>query len=353
VHVTAETSANACGTYDNTATFTSGNDGTGNDSATESCNPSQPKVVTTQQPAAGAIGDTYKDSATLSGTVNQTGDGSITFKLYSAAACGGTVLDTEKVSVDDNGTFETPTGVMLTKAGTYYWVASFSGDANNAPATSGCNDEAVVVAPNSPAISTLLSETNGHVGDSVHDSATLTGVTAGAGGTVTYTVYSDAGCSTKFADAGTVSVSNGAVPDSNPVTFPTAATYYWQASYSGDANNKAAVSACTSEVLVINQLTPTYCVAISKLTPQQLVVGRKTKVTIHLQQHNLAKAGVRVRITGPKINAKTKASNSKGVIKTTLKLKKAGVLKFTPIFSPSCGTKRIGVRQVFTPPVTG
>jgi hypothetical protein len=41
------------------------------------------------------------------------------------------------------------------------------------------------------------------------------------------------------------------------------------------------------------------------------------------------------------------------VIKKTLKLKKAGVLVFTPIASKACNTKRVGVTNVFTPPVTG
>ena len=49
------------------------------------------------------------------------------------------------MSVDDNGTFETPNGVTVNKAGTYYWVAQFSGDPNNGSATSGCADEPVVV----------------------------------------------------------------------------------------------------------------------------------------------------------------------------------------------------------------
>jgi hypothetical protein len=34
-------------------------------------------------------------------------------------------------------------------------------------------------------------------------------------------------------------------------------------------------------------------------------------------------------------------------------MKKKGILTFTPLTSPSCGTKRIGVRGIFTPPVTG
>ena len=68
--------------------------------------------MTAQDPASGSVGDTYKDKATLSGTVNQDGRGSITFKLYSAADCGGTVLDAETVNnISADGTVETPNGV--------------------------------------------------------------------------------------------------------------------------------------------------------------------------------------------------------------------------------------------------
>jgi uncharacterized repeat protein (TIGR01451 family) len=95
------------------------------------------------------------------------------------------------------------------------------------------------------------------------------------------------------------------------------------------------------------------CVAVSKVTPKQLFVGRKTKLTIHVTQDRKAVKGIHVRIKGAKINVRTKASNSKGVIKQTLKMKKAGVLVFTPIASKRCNTKRVGVTNVFTPPVTG
>jgi len=70
-----------------------------------------------------------------------------------------------------------------------------------------------------PAITTTLSADTVVVGGTVHDSSTLTGATANAGGTVTYTVYSDSTCSTSFANAGTKTVTNGVVPDSDAVTF--------------------------------------------------------------------------------------------------------------------------------------
>jgi hypothetical protein len=108
----------------------------------------------------------------------------------------------------------------------------------------------------SPKITTTLSDTTVNIGDTVHDSATLTGATADAGGTVTYTVYSDNSCTQNAVDAGTKTVTNGNVPDSDGVTFNSAGTFFWQAVYSGDANNNSATSDCTSEKLVVKPNTP-------------------------------------------------------------------------------------------------
>jgi hypothetical protein len=91
---------------------------------------------------------------------------------------------------------------------------------------------------------------------SVYDTATLTSATSDAGGTVTYMVYTDHQCTVEFANAGTVNVTNAVVPNSNPVDFDTAGTYYWQASYSGDANNDPAIDECTAETLVVEQGSP-------------------------------------------------------------------------------------------------
>jgi hypothetical protein len=107
-----------------------------------------------------------------------------------------------------------------------------------------------------PNIVTLLSAGTVNIGEPVHDSATLSGSTADAGGTVTYTVYSDSACMQVFASAGTKTVTNAVVPDSDPVSFPIAGTFYWQAVYSGDANNNGATSVCTSEILVVERRTP-------------------------------------------------------------------------------------------------
>ncbi|HZT94458.1 MAG TPA: DUF11 domain-containing protein [Gaiellaceae bacterium] len=115
------------------------------------------------------------------------------------------------------------------------------------------------------------------------------------------------------------------------------------------ANNTA-----TATVQTVGPHTPpTFCVAVSKVSPNQLFVGRRTTLTIHVTKQGKAVPGVRVRIKGAKLNTVTQASNAKGVIKRVVKLRKAGVLVFSPLASKRCNTKRIGVTNVFTPPVTG
>src|SRR5205807_7475296 len=75
-------------------------------------------------------------------------------------------------------------------------------------------------------------------GTVVTDSATLSGAnTNSAGGTVSYKVFSDLDCAVLLADAGIKTVTNGQVPDSDPVMFSSVGTFYWQASYSGDPLN--------------------------------------------------------------------------------------------------------------------
>jgi hypothetical protein len=113
----------------------------------------------------------------------------------------------------------------------------------------------------SPTISTLLSATSVAIGSTVHDSATLSGATSNAGGTVAYTVYTDSACSLGAQSAGTKTVTNGVVPDSDGITFNSAGDFYWQAVYSGDANNNPATSVCTDEHLVVTKAQPSISTA--------------------------------------------------------------------------------------------
>ena len=202
------------------------------------------------------IGTTVTDSATLAGATDDAG-GTVTYTVYTDSSCENEFADAGTADVT-NGVVGDSDPVTFNAAGTYYWQAVYSGDANNNGATSACTDEVVEIVPNEVTINTLLSgqgnegsEITVQIGNTVTDSAVLTGETADAGGTVTYTVYSDDECSVVFADGGTVDVTNGDVPDSDAILFDQAGTFYWQAEYSGDANNEAAISACTDEIVTV------------------------------------------------------------------------------------------------------
>ena len=123
------------------------------------------------------------------------------------------------------------------------------------------------------AVTTTLSSNPIDAGDTIHDSTTLNGVTNDAGGTVIYEYYSNNTCTGGSTIVGSVAVTNGIVPDSSNITFPTAGNFYWQASYSGDANNNGAASACISETLVVNNIAKTNPILTTTLSSSSITVG--------------------------------------------------------------------------------
>ncbi len=183
-----------------------------------------PAISTTLSASTVSIGDTVHDSATLSGATADAG-GTVDYRYYSSQA---------------NCT-----------AGTFYWAAFYSGDANNNAAASDCSTETLVVAPNTPGISTAQ-----HL--IPNDDATITGATSNAGGTITFNLYSpgDATCSGTPAFTQTVDVSgNGTYNTTNTgasaFVASTEGTWRWQVIYTGDANNVGTASACGVENFTI------------------------------------------------------------------------------------------------------
>jgi len=129
--------------------------GTGTDQTT--IVPATPTISTLASPnmtlGAGALSDT----ATVTGRVNPTGAASVTFSLFGPddPTCLGTPLFTSTVPVP--GSPVSPVTVSSAPftpiaAGTYRWVASYSGDTNNAAVAGACNDpgESVSVAAVTP-----------------------------------------------------------------------------------------------------------------------------------------------------------------------------------------------------------
>jgi hypothetical protein len=156
-------------------------------------------------------------------------------------------------------------GLIYTNDGNSFYSSTYSGSATN---------ECFTVNPATVSISTSLNANPIPIDTSTFDTATLSQASANAGGTVDYRYYGSlSDCQTAAgaftgnnASGGTevgqpVTVTNGSVPQSASVTFHNATTYYWAAFYSGDPNNNPAVSDCTTELLVVNQGSPSMSTA--------------------------------------------------------------------------------------------
>ena len=146
-----------------------------------------------------------------------------------------------------------------------------------------------------PSVSTALTPSGPVlVGASVSDQATLTGTstTPTAGGTVSYAVYSDSGCSSLVTSLGTKTVTSGAVPVSNSWTS-TAGNFWFQATYSGDPSNAGPVSStCSSEPLTVEGPS----IGITKLPASQTIVtgGMATWTIVVTNTGNVPLTGVNV-----------------------------------------------------------
>jgi hypothetical protein len=221
-----------------------------------------------------SVGATVHDSATLTGATATAG-GTVTYTVYTNNTCTANPQDAGTKTVT-NAVVPDSDPITFNSAGDFYWQAVYSGDANNNPASSVCTSEHLVVNKRNPTIATTLSATSVTIGSTVHDSATLTGATSDAGGTVTYTVYTNNTCTANPQDAGTKTVTNGVVPDSNPITFNSAGDFYWQAVYSGDANNNGATSVCTSEHLVVSTNHPSASTAQNLLPNDDFTLSGAT-----------------------------------------------------------------------------
>src|SRR5205814_311055 len=142
--------------------------------------------------ASGAtIGGAIHDTATISGTTAAAG-GTITFHLFSDSGCKNEInTRLQAVTVNGNGDYGsgdyTPTTV-----GTYYWIASYGGDTSNKAVSGACGDpgESSVVNQAQPQISTTAAASV-TIGSPISDTATLSGAATGAGGTITFHLYSD------------------------------------------------------------------------------------------------------------------------------------------------------------------
>src|SRR5215217_8015138 len=236
--------------------------------------------LTTQATTPVTLGDPITDTATLSGATSDA-TGTITFNVYGPddEDCSGEPAFTSVVDVSGNGAYSSdltpndPSDDFVPEVvGVYRWTAEYSGDDNNEAVLSDCNaaNEASVVTEASTTTPELTTQATASatLGNPISDTATLSGATSDATGTMTFKLYgpfTDADTSTdtcvdpdaannvagnlvtppiEVTSLGSPDASGNYVVSSGNYTPTTAGRYQWVVSYSGDANNGAASSEC-------------------------------------------------------------------------------------------------------------
>jgi len=174
--------------------------------------------------------------------------------LYSDDACSSQVWSDVATGISANGDYDSGNYTTV-NAGTYYWRAFFSGDANNEAVSTPCQDtnETSVVNKAQPSISTTPNPWSAGLYDTLNDTATLSGG-YNPQGTIIFRLYdpSDDTCSGPPAFEEAVSVNgNGNYSTTTGHVADMLGTWRWTAEYSGDPNNYGVISGCQEEQVIV------------------------------------------------------------------------------------------------------
>jgi hypothetical protein len=231
-----------------------------------------PTISTLLSSSTIVVGNSVYDTASLSGGYMPTG--TVQYEYFSGSSCAGSPTLVGSSVTISKGTVPNSGSVTFNSAGSYSWQAVYSGDANNMGSTSAC--EPLTVSVTTPTISTTLSTSQTGAGESLYDTATLSGVTSSAGGTITFYYSTTSSCPSGATEVGSVTVSGPGTYTSKSEEF-TKGDYYWCAAYSGDSNNGPAVSPIASEPLIVTPQFPlgTLVAALAPLAAIGLYVGTK------------------------------------------------------------------------------
>jgi hypothetical protein len=119
-----------------------------------SCNSGGQNTTTTTSLSGGGqngakitvpAGTSVTDHASLSGQNAGAASGSVTYTWYSDSACTAAIGSPDKETIATPGTVPASQAVTFATPGTYYAIASYSGDAGNNASAGACGDETVTV----------------------------------------------------------------------------------------------------------------------------------------------------------------------------------------------------------------
>ncbi|MFN2504978.1 MAG: hypothetical protein ABR540_12275 [Acidimicrobiales bacterium] len=245
-----------------------------------------PTLTAFASPSGFPAGIAIFDFATLAGGDNPTG--TITFDLFGPdnATCSGPPIFTSTVTVVGNGNYQSDS-FPTNAAGTYRWVARYSGDANNTPAATACGDplQATQVALRQPTFTTQASSVS--PAGLITDTAQLGNGAGPAGptGTITFDLFGPDNlvCGGPPIFTSNVTVAGNGTYVSEAFRPLVTGTYIWRAEYSGDVNNFPATTICAdpAESVVVTTIVPPPSVTlITTASPSVPLGGQVTDTAV-------------------------------------------------------------------------
>jgi hypothetical protein len=251
-------------------------------------------------------GRTLTGQAALTGFFGLQQTGTVDFRLYGPddTTCSGPeVQPLAAVSYPTSAGTVTSSAVGPHAPGVYRWIAFYSGDANNEPASSPCNGAATLVSKALPGLTAVASPGIALGTGSLTDTVTLNDEFEPKGtATADFRLYgpNDAGCTAApvFTSLGVPVVNHAAT--SAPFTPTAAGVYRWVATYSGDANNDASASACDDPTQKATVSKPAPAVVTTPSARMTLGAGQLSATASVIDRTSpLAGATVDFRLYGP------------------------------------------------------
>jgi|GEM_PF-5233243 len=232
------------------------------------CQRARTSLSTSPQPSDAQLGWVVYDAATLSGGENPTG--TLDFRLFvpGDVTCSSPYYQAT-VLVSGNRTYYSWEAglipVPLDRTGTWHWRASYSGDAANEPATSGCVEEPVTVGIRTSSVSIFLPAATAPIGSS------LNAYVGGGGyqptGAISARLFgpADPACTGTPAFAQSVPFTGQSSISQLVSLGPADAVgrWRWTLDYAGDGNNTPASLACGPAFIDVLKASPSLSVGTS------------------------------------------------------------------------------------------
>jgi uncharacterized repeat protein (TIGR01451 family) len=244
-------------------------------------------------------GATAFDTSTLTAVPGFVPTGTVTYLLFNNDSCTPDGTNAGSPALSAGNVPNSDTSAPLA-AGSYSYLATYSGDGNYAGVAATCEPFSVAQATTQTATVVFDASTQKPwagtetTGATAFDTSTVTGAPSPfePTGTVTYSFFHNGTCSGDApATTEQVSLSGGTVPPSGITSALTAGSYSYMAVYSGDANNLASGGLAPDCEPFTVALTPAVVSATKSSDPADgSVVARGAHITYTVTLENSGEA---------------------------------------------------------------